>query len=106
MLVTAPEAVRRKRVAAKLTESQFTHRAERQIDENEKAAGSDFVFDNRLARRLKQFVAESMRASSPAAAGGRKADGGGAERAPTRRSLSPRARRRVKAAVANIRSLC
>jgi len=60
MLVTAPQAVRRRRLAAKLTKSQFTHRAERQIDEAVKAAGSDFVFDNRSSRRdLKQFVAEA-----------------------------------------------
>jgi dephospho-CoA kinase len=60
MLVTAPEALRRKRLTAKLTKSQVTHRAERQIDEAVKAAGSDFVFDNRSSRRdLKEFVAEA-----------------------------------------------
>jgi len=59
MLVTAPEALRRRRLAAKLTKSQFVRRAERQTDEAVKAAGSDFVFDNRSSRHdLKEFVAE------------------------------------------------
>lgn len=60
MLITAPEPVRRKRLAAKLTESQFTHRAARQLDEAEKASHSDFVYDNSGSRRrLKQFVGEA-----------------------------------------------
>ena len=59
MLVTAPENVRRRRLAAKLTKSQFVRRAARQVDEAVKAAGSDFVFDNRSSRHdLKEFVAE------------------------------------------------
>ena len=59
MLITAPETARRKRLAAKLTESQFTRRADRQIDEAEKAARADFVFDNSASRRrLKEFVGE------------------------------------------------
>jgi dephospho-CoA kinase len=70
MLVTAPEALRRKRLTAKLTRSQFTHRAERQIDEAVKAAGSDFVFDNRSSRRdLKEFVAEAYAQIIAAGAG-------------------------------------
>lgn len=60
MLITAPEALRRKRLAAKMTTSQFTRRAGRQVDEAVKAAGSDFVFDNSATRPdLKQFVAEA-----------------------------------------------
>ena len=70
MLVTAPEALRRKRLTAKLTRSQFAHRAERQIDEAVKAAGSDFVFDNRSSRRdLKEFVAEAYAQMIAAGAG-------------------------------------
>ena len=59
LLITAPEAVRRKRLAAKLTESQFRRRAARQIDEADKAVRSDFVFENGTVRlRLKDFMAE------------------------------------------------
>jgi dephospho-CoA kinase len=59
LLVTAPESVRRKRLAAKLTESEFSRRAAQQLDETAKAARCDFVFHNSGSRgRLKDYVSE------------------------------------------------
>jgi dephospho-CoA kinase len=79
LLITAPEPARRKRLAAKLTESQFTRRAERQIDEAEKAARSDFTFDNSASRRhLKEYLGEVyariLAAAGPQAAAGDRDD--------------------------------
>ena len=46
LLVTAPEAARRKRLSAKVTASEFSRRAARQLPEPDKAARSDFVVEN------------------------------------------------------------
>jgi dephospho-CoA kinase len=59
VLVTAPEPVRRRRLADKLTASDFARRSQRQLDEKVKAARSDFVVDNSGSRaRLKEALAE------------------------------------------------
>jgi dephospho-CoA kinase len=59
LLVTAPEALRRRRVADKLTASEFGRRSQRQLDEKVKAARSAFVVDNSGSRaRLKEALAE------------------------------------------------
>ncbi len=59
MLITAPGDVRRKRVAAKLTDSEFRRRLAQQMPEDEKARRSDFVFDNSGSRRkLREFVGQ------------------------------------------------
>lgn len=60
MLVTAPEATRRKRLTSKLTESEFSRRSNRQMSEEDKAPRSDFVFENGGSRLgLKEFVGET-----------------------------------------------
>ena len=46
MLITAPDDVRRRRLTAKLTDSEFARRLAQQMPEEEKIARSDFVFDN------------------------------------------------------------
>jgi dephospho-CoA kinase len=59
LLVTAPEALRRRRLTDKLTASEFGRRSRRQLDERAKAARSDFVVDNSGSRaRLKTALAE------------------------------------------------
>ena len=59
LLVTAPENARRRRAAAKLTESDFQRRDARQLSEGEKARRSDFVYDNTGTRqRMKEYVTE------------------------------------------------
>lgn len=59
LLITAPEEVRRKRLVAKLTESEFSRRVANQLDETAKVARSDFVFVNAGSRRrLREYVAE------------------------------------------------
>ena len=59
LLVTAPENARRRRAAAKLTESDFQRRAARQLSEDEKAQRSDFVYTNTGTRQsMKEYVAE------------------------------------------------
>jgi dephospho-CoA kinase len=59
LLVTAPEAARRKRLSAKVTASEFSRRAARQLPEPDKAARSDFAVENVGGReRLKRFVGE------------------------------------------------
>lgn len=61
MLITAPDDVRRKRVTAKLTDSEFRRRRAQQMPEEEKIARSDFVFDNSGSRKeLKEFVGQAM----------------------------------------------
>jgi dephospho-CoA kinase len=60
LLVTAPDALRRQRSEAKITDSEFSRRARLQMSEEEKARRSDFVFDNTGSRRdMKEFVAET-----------------------------------------------
>ncbi len=59
MLITAPDEVRRKRVTAKLTDSEFRRRRAQQMPEDEKVARSDFVFDNSGSRKeLREFVGQ------------------------------------------------
>jgi len=61
MLITAPEDVRRRRLTAKLTDSQFSRRVSQQLPEEEKAARSDFVFVNVGGRKeLKEFVGRTV----------------------------------------------
>lgn len=61
MLITAPEDVRRRRLTAKLTESEFARRLAQQMPEEEKAARSDFVFVNTGSRKaLREFVREAV----------------------------------------------
>jgi dephospho-CoA kinase len=59
LLVTAPEAARRKRLSAKVTSSEFGRRAARQLPEADKAARSDFAVENVGGREgLKRYVGE------------------------------------------------
>ena len=59
MLITAPEDLRRRRLTAKLTDSEFSRRRAQQMPEAEKIARSDFVFDNAGGREgLKTYVGE------------------------------------------------
>jgi dephospho-CoA kinase len=68
LLVTAPEPMRRKRLVAKLTDSEFGKRSAQQLDEQAKAARSEFVFVNTGSRKhLKEFVAETYAAIIAAA---------------------------------------
>ena len=61
MLITAPDDVRRKRVTAKLTDSEFRRRRAQQMPEEEKIARSDFVFDNSGSRKdLREFVGQAV----------------------------------------------
>ncbi len=61
MLVTAPESVRRRRLVAKLTDSEFSRRIAQQMPEAEKAALSDFVYDNVAGRKeLRDFTGETL----------------------------------------------
>ena len=61
MLITAPEDARRRRLTAKLTESEFTRRLAQQMPEEEKVARSDFVFVNTGARKaLRDFVQDAV----------------------------------------------
>jgi len=63
MLITAPEDVRRRRLAAKLTDSEFSRRLAQQMPEKEKKARSEFVFSNTGARKkLKEFVGQTVAA--------------------------------------------
>jgi dephospho-CoA kinase len=69
LAVTAPENMRRRRVAAKLTPEQFARRVERQLNDAEKADRSDFVYENDGSRQhMKQFIAEAYAAIIAAAA--------------------------------------
>lgn len=74
MLVTAPADTRRRRVAAKLTGSDFARRLARQMPEEEKVARSRFVYHNTGSRKeLRDFVGQvvaQMLAGDEAAAGG------------------------------------
>ena len=61
MLITAPDDVRRKRVTAKLTDSEFRRRRAQQMPEDEKVRRSDFVFDNSGSRKdLREFVGQTV----------------------------------------------
>ena len=80
MLITAPEDLRRRRLTAKLTDSEFARRLAQQMPEEEKVALSDFVFVNEGARKaLRDFArdvvanilaAEAAEAAAAAEAGG------------------------------------
>jgi dephospho-CoA kinase len=59
LLVTAPEAARRKRLSAKVTAAEFARRAARQLPEADKSGRSDFVVENVGGREgLKAYVGE------------------------------------------------
>lgn len=61
MLITAPDDVRRKRLTAKLTDSEFRRRRAQQMPEAEKIARSDFVFENTGTRKaLREFVGQTV----------------------------------------------
>ena len=61
MLVTAPDDVRRKRLTAKLTDSEFRRRRAQQMPEQEKIARSDFVYDNTGSRKaLREFLGQTV----------------------------------------------
>jgi len=81
MLVTAPEDVRRRRLTAKLTDSEFARRLAQQMPEEEKVARSDFVFVNTGARKaLQEFVQDAVAnvlATAEAADAADAADAGG-----------------------------
>ena len=61
MLVTAPAEVRRRRLTAKLTDSEFARRLAQQMPEDQKIARSDFVFHNNGDRKaLREFVGQTV----------------------------------------------
>jgi dephospho-CoA kinase len=74
MLITAPSDTRRRRVAAKLTDSDFARRLAQQMPEEEKVARSRFVYHNLGSRKdLREFVGQAvaqMLAGDDTAAGG------------------------------------
>jgi dephospho-CoA kinase len=75
MLLTAPEEVRRRRLTAKLTDSEFSSRLAQQLPDREKIARSHFVFDNAGKRKelrdfVSQTVARILDGERPAAGGG------------------------------------
>ena len=61
ILITAPDDVRRKRVAAKLTDSEFSRRRAQQMSEEEKIERSDFVIRNGGSRKeLRESVGQTV----------------------------------------------
>jgi dephospho-CoA kinase len=61
LLVTAPDGVRRRRLVAKLTDSEFSRRLAQQMPEDEKVARSDFVYHNTAGRKqLRDFLGETV----------------------------------------------
>ena len=76
MLITAPAGVRRRRLNAKLTDSEFARRLEQQMPEDEKITLADFVCHNTGSRKqLRECVREAfatiIAADAAAATGGR-----------------------------------
>ena len=81
MVVTAPPDMRRLRLMAKLTDSDFARRLAQQMPEAEKMARSRFVFHNTGSRKaLRDFVGQSV---AQILAGDDTAAGGGASEPPT-----------------------
>jgi dephospho-CoA kinase len=61
MLITAPVGVRRRRLSAKLTDSEFARRLEQQMPEDEKVRLADFVCHNTGSRKqLREAVREAF----------------------------------------------
>ena len=61
VLITAPAEMRRRRLTAKLTDSEFERRLAQQMPEDEKIARSDFVFHNTGDRKaLREFVGQTV----------------------------------------------
>jgi dephospho-CoA kinase len=61
LLITAPDGVRRRRLSAKLTDSEFGRRLAQQMPEAEKIARSDFVYENTGTRKeLRDFVGQTV----------------------------------------------
>jgi dephospho-CoA kinase len=76
MLITAPPDTRRRRVSAKLTDSDFARRVAQQMPESEKVARSRFVYHNTGSRKdLRDFVGQAV---AQILAGDETAAGGGA----------------------------
>ena len=81
MLITAPSDTRRRRVAAKLTDSDFARRLAQQMPEEEKVARSRFVFHNTGSRKeLREFVGQAV---AQILAGDETAAGGGTGPSPS-----------------------
>jgi len=79
MLITAPPDTRRRRVAAKLTGSDFARRASQQMPEEQKVARSRFVYHNTGSRKeLREFVRQAV---AQVLAGDGTVAGGGADEA-------------------------
>ena len=75
MLVTAPSDMRRRRLTAKLTDSEFARRLAQQMPEAEKMSRSRFVFHNTGSRKaLRDFVGQTV---AQILAGDERAAGGG-----------------------------
>jgi dephospho-CoA kinase len=69
MLITAPAELRRRRISAKLTDSEFVRRLEQQMPEDEKIARAEFVCHNTGSRKeLKEAVGEAFATIIAAAA--------------------------------------
>ena len=78
VLITAPTDMRRRRLTAKLTDSEFERRLAQQMGEDEKIARSDFVFHNTGDRKaLREFVRQTV--AQILAGGDATAHGGGGE---------------------------
>ena len=76
MLITAPSDTRRRRVVAKLTDSDFARRLAQQMPEEEKIGRSRFVYHNTGSRKdLREFVGQAV---AQILAGDETAAGGGA----------------------------
>ena len=76
MLITAPSDTRRRRVAVKLTDSDFARRLAQQMPEEEKVVRSRFVYHNTGSRKeLREFVGQAV---AQILAGDETAAGGGA----------------------------
>jgi dephospho-CoA kinase len=81
VLVTAPADVRRRRLTAKLTDSEFARRLAQQMPEEEKVRRASFVFHNTGARReLREFVRETVARVLAGDGGHDTGDGTGASR--------------------------
>jgi dephospho-CoA kinase len=81
MLITAPAEMRRRRLTAKLTDSEFERRLAQQMREDEKIVRSDFVFHNTGERKaLREFVGQTV--AQILAGGGAAAGGGTGESTP------------------------
>ena len=80
VLITAPAEMRRRRLSAKLTDSEFERRLAQQMSEDEKIARSDFVFHNTGDRKaLREFVGQTVAQILAGADAAAEGDGGETE---------------------------